>query len=128
MEQELATARMVQESFFPKVVTKRLGIPSLFKPSTECGGDWWGHFSSDDQHEYIVIADATGHGVGAALVTAMSFATTKTASLLIQGNKIDPSPLSVLNHINSALSASTSGKTTMTMTVLCFDFNEPKFM
>jgi len=128
MEAELTTAKLVQESFFPPLDANRLKIHSLFTPSTECGGDWWGHFRVDDDHEFVIVADATGHGVGAALVTAMSFSLVHTAGMLIKEGKIECSPKAVLDHINSALAASASGKTTMTMTVLCFDFLQSKII
>lgn len=71
LENEVAVAQLVQASFFPaKGITERgLEIKGHFEPATECGGDWWGVTSSEDWR-VLFIADATGHGVPAALLTA----------------------------------------------------------
>lgn len=72
MESELKTARLVQESLMPKeeqVVFDQLQVHGLALTSTECGGDWWHYFKQKD-FVYVAIADATGHGTPAALITA----------------------------------------------------------
>ena len=46
-----------------------LRLASHFQPAAECGGDWWGFFRIGDKLA-VMIADATGHGVPSALVTA----------------------------------------------------------
>jgi len=40
----------------------------LFLTSKECGGDWWYYFGRGN-YFYVLIADATGHGTPAALIT-----------------------------------------------------------
>lgn len=72
MEEELKTARLVQESLFPAVpdvTMETLSMSGLYVTSTECGGDWWYYFRRGDEL-YVVVADATGHGTPAALITA----------------------------------------------------------
>ena len=72
MEEELKTAKLVQDSLFPSSPNFRIGefdIASRTVSSTECGGDWWYYFVRGD-HLFIVIADATGHGTPAALITS----------------------------------------------------------
>lgn len=72
MEEELKTARLVQESLFPKqnkFHLNRIQLMGFYTTSTECGGDWWFYFQKE-QDVYIVIADATGHGTPAALITS----------------------------------------------------------
>lgn len=72
MEAELKTAKLVQESLLPAedtVVFNDLEISGVSISSTECGGDWWYYFTRGDE-VYIAIADATGHGTPAALITA----------------------------------------------------------
>lgn len=71
MEAELMTAKLVQESLFPKkahFVSGTIEINGLFVTSTECGGDWWYYFERGN-YFYVLIADATGHGTPAALIT-----------------------------------------------------------
>lgn len=72
MESELHTAKLVQESLLPSQPTFRTGeydINGFVLTSSECGGDWWYHFMRGTDL-YIAIADATGHGTPAALITA----------------------------------------------------------
>lgn len=72
MEQELKTASLIQERLLPHKPVAKIGdmeISGVIRTSSECGGDWWYyHVRGDDL--YIAIADATGHGTPAALITA----------------------------------------------------------
>jgi len=77
MEQELQTAKLVQESLFPKLSEIQVGTISLwghFETFSECGGDWWYYFTRGE-HLFIAIADATGHGTPSALVTSAARST-----------------------------------------------------
>tara|TARA_R110002072_G_scaffold534_5_gene3749 strand:+ start:5090 stop:7519 length:2430 start_codon:yes stop_codon:yes gene_type:complete len=71
MENEIAVAKLVQDKFFPDehIVNTFGEIASFYTPASECGGDWWGTFDYKEK-TLIIIADATGHGVPAALLTA----------------------------------------------------------
>jgi sigma-B regulation protein RsbU (phosphoserine phosphatase) len=68
LENEVAVAQLVQASFFPES-TQLPDITGHMEPASECGGDWWGYFDHGDWR-VVFIADATGHGVPAALLTA----------------------------------------------------------
>lgn len=71
MEAELKTAQAVQESLFPEneYVSDNIEICGHYQSASECGGDWWSYTENKDQI-YFWIADATGHGVSAALLTS----------------------------------------------------------
>lgn len=71
LENEVMVAQLVQSSFFPRPSTSDeiFETHGHFEPATECGGDWWGYFDHGDWKVFF-IADATGHGVPAALLTA----------------------------------------------------------
>jgi sigma-B regulation protein RsbU (phosphoserine phosphatase) len=72
MESELETARTVQKRLIPSKndFGNELGqICGHYEPASECGGDWWFYFT-EENYFYFIIADATGHGVPAALITA----------------------------------------------------------
>lgn len=72
MEAELKTASLVQESLLPKLANykkNQISLSGFYTTSTECGGDWWYYFEHG-KDLYIAIADATGHGTPAALITA----------------------------------------------------------
>ncbi len=72
MEQELNTAKLVQERLLPiqpEAAFGEIEISGRIVTASECGGDWWYYFKQDDEL-YFTIADATGHGTPAALITA----------------------------------------------------------
>jgi len=74
-KRELEVASVVQKTFFSKnkLENSLVSVAGHFSPASECGGDWWGCFSRND-YSYIMIGDALGHGVPAALMTATIFA------------------------------------------------------
>lgn len=71
IESELKVAQLVQSSFFPneEINGPTFNISGRYSPASECGGDWWGVLDFQDK-TIVMIADATGHGVPAALITA----------------------------------------------------------
>lgn len=72
MESELNTARLVQDNLFPAAKSYTNGKVRLcgsYQTTSECGGDWWYYFQKGE-HLYVLVADATGHGIPAALITA----------------------------------------------------------
>lgn len=72
MEEELKTARFVQESLFPRqsyYENAHARVAGLNKTTTECSGDWWFYYQQGSDL-YVFVADATGHGIPAALITA----------------------------------------------------------
>lgn len=71
MQNELRTARAVQATLFPETRATEDGftIAGGYRSASECGGDWWYHRRRGD-YLYVVIADATGHGAPAALITS----------------------------------------------------------
>jgi phosphoserine phosphatase RsbU/P len=74
MEKELQTASLVQKQLFPEQQNMSYEghfLSGYYTTSTECGGDWWYHFQVDSD-VYVIIADATGHGIPAALITSAS--------------------------------------------------------
>jgi len=125
LERELDTARTVQETFFPtkSIEAGPLTVVGQYQPATQCGGDWWGHFTSEEGIEFVMIADAMGHGVPAALVTAMCYASCMTMSDIIrnQKDKHNNSPAAILTTFNKILYDALRGKISMTFFAAVFD-------
>ncbi len=124
-EKELETARLVQSTFFPKDQSDSSMFSYLGHniPASECGGDWWGRFSFG-RYEYIIIADATGHGAGAALVTAMAYSGCMTLNEFLAlgaDNKALMTPANVLITLNKVLWTAGKGTTSMTCSVALVD-------
>ncbi len=88
MEEELKTAKLVQERLLPIKPTSlvnQIEISGTVITSSECGGDWWYYFVKGDAL-YVAVADATGHGTPAALITAAArsvFSRLETESLTL---------------------------------------------
>lgn len=72
LDKELAIARDIQRSVIPRhpPVLDRLDIAARFRPRESVGGDFYDFMVTPDRVE-ILIADVSGHGVPAALITAM---------------------------------------------------------
>ncbi len=72
MEAELAAARQIQQDFLPAapLKTPHLEIAGYNRPCSAVGGDCFDYIDLGDNHVGFVIADVTGHGLGAALVMA----------------------------------------------------------
>ncbi len=73
MEAELKNASDIQEAILPKSFpnTDKYIFSTYYKPQSESGGDYYDFIDVDYNHFGIVIADVTGHGVGAGIVMAM---------------------------------------------------------
>jgi predicted ester cyclase len=70
LEQDLRVARTIQQASLPKEVPTLEGweVAPYFKPAREVGGDFYEFFELDDGKLALVVGDATGKGVPAALV------------------------------------------------------------
>ncbi|WPU66183.1 SpoIIE family protein phosphatase [Peredibacter starrii] len=105
LENEVQVAQLVQSSFFPtdSLSDNVLSTHGHFEPATECGGDWWGFYDQGDWRVFF-IADATGHGVPAALLTA-TINCCKTLLGFIQETRpqILSEPNEILRFMNQAV-------------------------
>ncbi len=127
MATELDTAHMVQKTFIPdqSIDCGTLKITGRHQTASECGGDWWGHFNLSPGVDFLCIADATGHGVPAALITAMVYSsTTIIAQSNVQRGDATLSPIAVLQQINSLLWLAGHGRLTMTFMAAIIDSNK----
>jgi serine phosphatase RsbU (regulator of sigma subunit) len=121
IQKELEVAILVQRTFFKTPpgletndVKSRIGIVGRYQPATECGGDWWGAFHKNG-YTYVFIGDAVGHGVPAALVTAVAFSVTKTVESELAESGGEPlDPVTLMNKINLVLIAMGSNLACMT--------------
>lgn len=130
-EKELETAQAVQNTLFPKGEIRQgpINISGYSTPASECGGDWWGHFTGEEGLEYVFIADAMGHGVPAALVTAMAYSSCRTIitsqSLSLEDRR---SPKKILEHFNNVLFEAVQGSISMTLFAMVIDYKNNKLI
>ena len=98
-EQELRLARSIQQASLPKEVPSLEGwqISPFYRPAREVGGDFYDFFELEDGRLGLVVGDATGHGVPAALVMASA------RSMLRAVAQASYSPGDVLRRVNDPL-------------------------
>ena len=74
LERDLAAARLTQQSLIPQ---KPLALPgwevaTCYRPVIQVGGDIYGWLRMKDGRILFWIADGTGHGAAAALLTTLA--------------------------------------------------------
>ena len=104
MQEELNVGRDIQRSMLPRAFPafpdrKEIELYAVLEPAMEVGGDLYDFFMVDDHRLCFVIGDVSGNGVPAALFMAMTKIMVKTRAAS------DPSPASIVTHVNQALSA-----------------------
>jgi serine phosphatase RsbU (regulator of sigma subunit)/predicted ester cyclase len=102
VEQELRIARNIQQASLPKEVPSLEGwqISPYYRPAREVGGDFYDFLDPGDGRLGLVVGDATGKGVPAALVMASA-----RSMLRAIAQASDYSPGDVLGRVNDALVA-----------------------
>lgn len=82
MEEELKNAKDIQEAILPRELPDipKYAFSVYYKPQSESGGDYYDFIELDKTHLGIVVADVTGHGVGAGMVMAMLRSSLRTFS------------------------------------------------
>ena len=114
IEQELSVARRIQQASLPNVVPELEGwqISPYYQPAREVGGDFYDFHPLSDGRLGLVVGDATGKGVPAALVMS-----TTCGMLQLAAGALDSSaPGEVLSRVNEALVA----RIPQSMFVTCF--------
>jgi serine phosphatase RsbU (regulator of sigma subunit)/ketosteroid isomerase-like protein len=112
IEQELRVARRIQQASLPKEVPELEGwqIAPYYWPAREVGGDFYDFFELEEGRVGVVVGDATGKGVPAALVMSTTLGMLRAVALSVD------SPSEVLERVNEALSA----RIPSNMFVTCF--------
>jgi steroid delta-isomerase-like uncharacterized protein len=103
IEQELRVARSIQHASLPKEVPTLEGwqIAPFYQPAREVGGDFYDFFELEDGRVGVVVGDATGKGMPAAL---MAEATSNMLRAVAQALG-SSSPGEVLSRVNETLLA-----------------------
>jgi predicted ester cyclase len=113
IEQDLRVARSIQQASLPKEVPEPEGwqISPYYQPAREVGGDFYDFHLLSEGRLGLVVGDATGKGVPAALVMS-----TTCGMLQLAAQALDSSPGEVLERVNVALLA----RIPSNMFVTCF--------
>jgi len=110
-DRELTVAREIQQSLFPKESPQVEGFDIAGKsfPTQEVGGDYYDFLSLPEDYLGIAIGDASGHGVGAALLSAHTRATLRSLAFIHQ------SVAEIISLANRVLSVDSPGGRFMTL-------------
>ena len=73
IQSEMATARQIQLSILPREIPaiKGLEIAARYIPMTAVAGDFYDFIQIDEKRIGILVADVSGHGMPAALISSM---------------------------------------------------------
>src|SRR5215207_932421 len=115
IEQELEVARSIQQASLPKEVPQLEGwqISPFYRPAREVGGDFYDFFELQEGRVGVVVGDATGKGMPAALVAG---AASNMLRAVAQALGSSSSPGEVLAQVNETLLA----RIPANMFVTCF--------
>jgi serine phosphatase RsbU (regulator of sigma subunit) len=98
LEQELSIARTIQQALLPHGLNDfpHLAVTGVHYPCHEVGGDYFDVVPVSEDRTSILIADVSGKGLGAALLTTM-------LQGALSGMTMGADPVRVFNHINRFL-------------------------
>jgi serine phosphatase RsbU (regulator of sigma subunit) len=100
IEQELRVARLIQQTLLPKSLPELGGyqIAAYYQPAREVGGDFYDFFMLGNGRLGVVVGDASGKGVPAALVMASTRTVLRTIA-----QRVGVAPGEVLAEANEIL-------------------------
>src|SRR5213593_994527 len=117
LERDLAAARLTQQSLIPQkpLVLPGWDIAACYRPVIQVGGDIYGWLRMKDGRILFWIADGSGHGAAAALLTTL-------AKLLFHhGSAEHNAPASVMEAVNDDFRSIFGGRSFMT--AMCVAIN-----
>jgi serine phosphatase RsbU (regulator of sigma subunit)/predicted ester cyclase len=103
IEQEMRVARRIQQASLPEEVPSLEGwqISPYYKPAREVGGDFYDFFELEEGRVGVVVGDATGKGIPAALVSEATSNMLRAVAQALGSS----SPGEVLERVNQTLLA-----------------------
>ncbi|HKV04882.1 MAG TPA: SpoIIE family protein phosphatase [Candidatus Acidoferrales bacterium] len=98
LEQQIGIARDIQQALLPRGFQNfsHLAVTGINQPCLTVGGDYFDVFPLSDERTAFLIADVSGKGLGAALLTTM-------LQGALSGMTMGADPAQVFNHINRFL-------------------------
>jgi sigma-B regulation protein RsbU (phosphoserine phosphatase) len=117
LERDLEAARLTQQTIIPQrlPVLEDWDLAMLYEPVIQVGGDIYDWLRLPDGRWFFWIADATGHGASAALLTAL-------AKLLFRHAAAEASsPAEILRIVHADFRATFKGRSLLTAMGVAFD-------
>jgi predicted ester cyclase len=99
IEQELQVARQIQQALLPEATPQLEGweLTTYYEPAREVGGDFYDFLEFEDGRVGLVVGDATGKGMPAALVMATTRGMLRAVAQSVESTG------EVLARVNNAL-------------------------
>src|SRR5437016_6933440 len=117
LERDLAAARLTQQSLIPQKPPTLPGweVAAYYRPVIQVGGDIYGWLPIKEDRWLFWIADATGHGASAALMTTL-------AKLLFHhGHEEQEGPAAIMEAVNNDLRGIFGGRSFMSAMCVALD-------
>jgi phosphoserine phosphatase RsbU/P len=117
LERDLAAARLTQQSLIPQKPLMMPGweVAACYRPVIQVGGDIYGWVGMKDDRILFWIADGSGHGAAAALLTTL-------AKLLFHHGSVEhDAPARVMEAVNDDFRSIFGGRSFMT--AMCVALN-----
>src|SRR5690349_8476112 len=117
LERDLAAARLTQQSLIPQKPLLLPGwqVATCYRPVIQVGGDIYGWMRMKDARVLLWIADGTGHGAAAALLTTL-------AKLLFHHGSMDhDSPASLMAAVDNDFRSIFGARSFMTAMCVALD-------
>jgi phosphoserine phosphatase RsbU/P len=117
LERDLAAARLTQQSLIPQkpLVLPGWQVATCYRPVIQVGGDIYGWLRMKDGRILFWIADGTGHGAAAALLTTL-------AKLLFHYGSIEhDTPASLMEAVNHDFRSTFGARSFMTAMCVALD-------
>lgn len=117
VEAEVRLAQTIHESLLPKgsLTMPWCDAAGMSIPATQIGGDFYDLIRVSDDRILAVVADASGHGTGAGILSAM------TKSGIIQELKHTQDPSTLLANVNTTIHGVTKKNMFVTCAVVLCD-------
>lgn len=117
LERDLAAARLTQQSLIPQkpLVLHGWDVAASYRPVIQVGGDIYGWLPMKNGRILFWIADGSGHGAAAALLTTL-------AKLLFQHGSVEhDAPARVMEAVNDDFRSIFAGRSFMTAMCIALD-------
>ena len=117
LERDLAAAQLTQQSLIPQKPPTIAGweVAACYRPVIQVGGDIYGWLRMKDGRILFWIADGTGHGAAAALLTTL-------AKLLFHHGSVEhDTPARVMEAVNNDFRSIFGGRSFMTAMCVAVD-------
>jgi sigma-B regulation protein RsbU (phosphoserine phosphatase) len=119
LERDLAAARLTQQTLIPQKPPTLPGwdVATYYRPVIQVGGDIYGWLRMKDRRMLFWIADGTGHGAAAALLTTL-------AKLLFHHGSVEhDNPAKIMEAVNSDFRSTFGGRSFMTAMCVAVDLS-----